>query len=82
MLLSVTTLEVLAFLSANVPVAETVTLSPAIKPIPTIDVLFTPDVLTVAEVQPSYTLLSAVMPEMVNALAVMLAVVLACEVML
>ena len=82
MLLSVTTLEVLTFLSANVPVAERVKSSPAINPMPTIVVLLTAEVLIVAVVHPSYTLFSAVIPEMVNALAVMLAVVFVCETML
>ena len=61
---------------SNTPMALTVTASPLTKPVNRALVL-----VTVAAVPPSYTRLSATKPEMVKALAVMAAVVLAWLVM-
>ena len=57
-----------AFLSANTPVALTVTASPSSKPFRLAAAAF-----TVAVVLPSYVLLPAVTPLTVSALALMLA---------
>ena len=75
-LVRVTALPVPTFLSANTPVALTVTASPLTKPVNMALVW-----VTVAAVPPSYTRLSATRPEMVKALGVMRAVVLAWLVM-
>ena len=62
-------------LSANVPVAVTVTVSPVTMPA---KAAFVTD--TVAEVVPSYCLLEAVIPLTVNPFLAMFAVVVPCAV--
>ena len=70
---SVTVLLLPTFLVSNRPVAETVITSPVTMPPLCSTALVTPATLNEATAVPSYTLSLAVMPEIVNALGVIVA---------